>query len=78
MLQIIGWMGCFYLALKGYENLSRERNRNSPEEAEGRARKLAIATWIGAAVFAAWLYMQANGMLDPEPVIPDRIDLTVD
>lgn len=57
MIQIIGFLGCLYLFVKGLEILSQERQNGASQAASALAL-------IGAFGFAIWLYIQGNAAND--------------
>jgi hypothetical protein len=60
MLQIIGWLGCLYLLIKGFEILS-DSAYGTPEGWLKGTAVLAIAlAFIGSIVFSIWLLVQGG------------------
>ena len=70
MLQIIGWLGCLYLAVKGLEIVSSSAFRGSDGELPGFATLAAGLAFVGAAIFSVWLYEQGNGGRSDPPSYP--------
>lgn len=58
MLQIIGWLGCFYLVVKALEIASSDSFRTSDGKMKDRAQVATWVAWGGAIAFALWLYVQ--------------------
>lgn len=60
MVEIVGFIGCALLLLKGIEFLASDAYRND----EGRAKLIAIIAavlcFIGSVVFAGWLLIQSH------------------
>lgn len=76
MLQIIGWLGCLYLVVKGLEIFAQK-----PDDAD-TARVIAVTlSWLGAVAFAILIYMQGNEarsiMTDLDANVPDTIQVDV-
>ena len=62
MLQIIGWLGCVYLIIKGLEIASNIGNRTENGELRGTASAAIIISYLFAFIFAVWLYAQGGAM----------------
>lgn len=61
MLQLIGWLGCLYLVVKGFE-LAGSQARGEPiSTVHGIGASLA---WLGAVVFALLIYGQGKAPLE--------------
>ena len=58
MLQIIGWILCLYLVVKGFELFSMKREEGS--SAKMLAFTGGIIAWLGAVVFFFMVNAQAN------------------
>lgn len=56
MLQIIGWLGCFYMLLRGLNWLGVSRNGERLQTAT------AVAAIVGALLFAIMFYLQGRGV----------------
>lgn len=62
MLQIMGWLGCLYLIVKGLEILSNKSHRNEAGGLTGAATLAVLAAFGGAVVFFFLLSAQASNM----------------
>jgi hypothetical protein len=60
MLQIIGWMGCVYLFVKGIEFMASRNYRNNEGGIGGAAIVGPIICWLSAFAFALILNVQAG------------------
>ena len=60
VIQIIGWLGCLYLIVKGLEIASSSAFRNEHGNARSGATAACMVAWIGALVFAVWLLLQGD------------------
>ena len=78
MLQIIGWLGCFYLVVKGLQIITDDARQRPDGKTGQQAMAVAFVAWTGAIVFAGWLNLQGTGALETEPSIPDRIELNLE
>lgn len=66
MLQIIGWLGCFYLVVKSLEMAANPTFRDENGKMTPAALRVAFLGWIGAVGFALWLAAQGNAALTPK------------
>lgn len=73
MLQIIGWLGCLYLAIKGFEIAGGTNFRDLDGKPTAAAKIAATIAWIGAFVFALLLLAQGNAFQQPEPSPSDEL-----
>ena len=65
MVQIIGFLGCLYLFLKGCEFVtSKNYSKEDGESQMDGANAAATIAFIGSLVFAAWLFFQGQGVGD--------------
>ena len=55
MLQIIGWLGCLYLVIKGFEISASSAFRDEHGKARSGATAACMLAWGGAVVFGIWL-----------------------
>jgi hypothetical protein len=60
MLQIIGWLGCLYLLIKGVEILSNSAYRTPEGWLKGSAVIAIALAFIGSIVFSIWLLVQGG------------------
>lgn len=60
MLQIIGWMGCVYLFVKGLEFIANRSYRNDDGSYGVTATVGSVVSWLGAIVFFFMLNAQAG------------------
>lgn len=68
MLQIIGWLGCFYLVIKAMEIGSGNQFRDSEGQLKALATGACMLAWFGALAFAVWLLLQGDaGRIGPAP-----------
>ena len=56
MLQIVGWLGCLYLVVKGFELAGHTRDG----EVSSMHRVGSALAWLGAVAFAAIIYAQGQ------------------
>ncbi|AKH42507.1 hypothetical protein FHS61_000277 [Altererythrobacter atlanticus] len=62
MVQIVGWLGCFYLVVKAMEFQADPRFRNTEGELNGNAAVAALISWGGAIAFAVWIWAQGQAI----------------
>lgn len=60
MLQIIGWMGCLYLFVKGLEFIANRSYRSEEGKYYATATAGAVVCWLGAIVFFVLLNAQVE------------------
>jgi hypothetical protein len=60
MLQIIGWLGCLYLLVKGCEIVANKGNRSAEGHLHGGAVIGAGLAFVGAPIFMLLLLAQAG------------------
>lgn len=60
MLQIIGWLGCLYLIVKGFEISASAAFRDDTGKARFGATTACMLAWGGAVVFGIWLADQGS------------------
>jgi len=60
MLQIIGWLGCLYLAIKGLEIGNSRNFQNADGRVTGAGASIAVLSVLGALVFAVALLLQGD------------------
>ena len=68
MLQIIGWLGCLYLVVKGFEIAGGPNFRNENGWPSSAAKIAATIAWVGACVFALLLLLQGGALEQPQPM----------
>jgi hypothetical protein len=77
MLQIIGWLGCFYLVVKALEIYAT----NVRDDANGGVTPASVvaigAAILGAGAFAFWIYAQGAAVQSISPAIPATIQAPV-
>jgi hypothetical protein len=59
VLQIIGWLGCVYLVVKGFEMGARRKEATNPDAAASYGMTARLA-WIAAAIFFLLFWAQAS------------------
>jgi len=62
MLQIIGWLGCLYLFVKGCEALANSSYRTADGGLNGYANTAVVLSFAGALGFALWLLVQGGAL----------------
>ncbi len=69
MLQILGYLGCIYLALKGYEIYQQAwlQDRDEETKAQTIAVTVCALSVIAAILFGAWITNQARTIAYPIP-----------
>jgi len=60
MLQIVGWLGCFYLMIKALEFASGTNFRTEGGRMKDTAVVAALLAWFGGLAFAFWLFSQGR------------------
>ena len=60
MLQIIGWMGCVYLLVKGVEFIAHAGYRNEAGHMKITAVAAAVIAWLSAAILFVLLNIQSG------------------
>jgi len=60
MLQIIGWLGCFYLLIKGLEIGNSQHFRAENGRVSNAGAMIAVLAIFGAIVFAAAFLLQGD------------------
>lgn len=67
MLQILGYLGCIYLALKGYEIYQQAwlQDRDEETKAQTIAVTVCALSVIAAILFGVWITNQANAIVYP-------------
>lgn len=70
MLQIIGWMGCIYLLVKGFEFLANAGYRNEAGRLKVIAGAAVAIAWLSAAVLFVLLNIQSGSFNRGEALPP--------
>ena len=75
MLQIIGWLGCLYLVVKGFEIAGGANFRDASGRPTTSAKNASTIAWIGAFVFAVMLLLQGGAFeqVKPTPAISEPL-----
>lgn len=76
MLQIIGWLGCFYLVVKAMEIWSSKSFRYETGKLKESAIYAVATALIGAVGFALWLSDQGSAFPPPAPTTTARDELS--
>lgn len=86
MLQIIGFLGCLYLFVKGWEIIANKSYRAEDGTLNGAALAASMFAFAGCAVFVIWLLAQGGAfasskqadVLDQNLVTADMNDTVMD
>jgi len=70
MLQIIGWLGCLYLFVKGLEILSSSAHRTEDGKLTSNGKAAAIISILGSVLFLVLVNSQASASSVALPTVP--------
>ncbi|MFT4056292.1 MAG: hypothetical protein QM681_17445 [Novosphingobium sp.] len=73
VLQIIGWLGCLYLVVKGFEISASSAMRDENGKARFGATTACMLAWGGAVVFGIWLADQGSSFPRQASSTPDPV-----
>ena len=70
VLQIIGWLGCFYLAFRAVQMGVDRSFRNAEGQVPAEVGLVIMLGIVGAIGFAVWFGNQGSAISQPSPSLP--------